>query len=145
VPNVSITADILVGYPGESEADFQATLDIIREVGYAGLFSFKYSVRPGTASSKLEDSIPEKEKLRRLDLVIKLGQKMAEKFSKSLVGTIQDVLVEGVSFKNEEKMRGRSGSGRIVEFEGSLDLIGSIVDVKIDSCTTWTLTGHTIL
>ncbi len=136
----SITSDILVGFPGESDDDFKKTVEAIAESGYSGFFSFKYSVRPGTKGAELEDNVPEKIKQRRLETIIQMGQDMAVDFSRRQKGRLLEVLVE--SMDKYGKYRGRSQNGRMVSFSGDSELIGSIVPVRIDSTTTWTLKGH---
>lgn len=143
VPDTAIATDIIVGFPSESESDFEATLDAIKRIGFSGIFAFHYSERPGTAAARMNDDVPRAVKLRRLREVIKLGQRKAEQFSRSLVGSVQDVLVERLSKKRDGYVMGSAPNGRIVEFLGDSSLIGKIVSVRVEHNTVWTLIGKT--
>ncbi len=139
--NISITSDILVGFPGESDTDFQQTVKAIEETVYSGFFSFQYSVRPGTKGSELDNNIPPEIMLKRLQHVIEMGQKAAVNYSQRQIGRTLHVLVEKVDKKDNTLIRGRAENGRVVVFKGAGELIGSIVPVRIEGATTWTLKG----
>ncbi len=144
VPDISISSDILVGFPNETHEDYLETLSVIEESGYSGLFSFKYSVRPGTRSAEMTDDVPEQVKLERLKDVIVLGQKIANEYSKKLLGSCQSVLIEEVRADNPLPYRGRTATGRIAEFysESGLTLsVGDLADVLIEEHSTWILKG----
>ncbi len=143
-PHSAISTDIIVGFPGESEQDFQATLNMMKAVNFSGVFAFRYSIRPGTAAEKLHHDVPEELKIQRLNQVIRLGIQLANNFSENLVGTIQDVLVERVSYKNPGKLRCTAPSGRTVLIDENSAEIGQIVPVKITAAKTWVLWGKII-
>lgn len=129
-PGIAITGDMIVGFPGESDGDFNETLSLMHEVGYADLFSFVYSPRPGTAASGMTEEIDRNEKLRRLELLQELQGSLSLKFYSGLLGTVQTVLVEGEG-KQPGQVSGRADSGRIVNFPGTPDLIGQLLGVRI--------------
>ncbi len=144
-PDAAITTDIICGFPGETEADHRATLNVMRRVGFAGTFAFRYSVRPGTAAAKLPDDVPEDVKIRRLNEVIALGIELAKDFSRRLLGTLQDVLVEGVAPKNPGMLRGTAPSGRTVLLSAACGAKrGEIIPVEITEAGTWVLWGSVV-
>ena len=130
-PEIGITTDLIVGFPGETEKDFQATLDMVSEVEYDEFFSFKYSDRPKTQASQYPDKLPEEEKARRLSILQEKQKSITLKKNRTLVGKTIAVLVEGESKKNPLHVSGRSGTNKVVNFEGPLGLQGKIVLVKI--------------
>jgi tRNA-2-methylthio-N6-dimethylallyladenosine synthase len=129
-PDLSITGDMIVGFPGESEDDFLRTLSLMEEVGYADLFSFVFSARPETEAAKYPDELARGEKQERLDRLQKLQGRLTLERGKSLVGTRQEVLVEGTS-KRGDQLFGRTSGNRIVNFVADPALTGSIVPVRI--------------
>jgi tRNA-2-methylthio-N6-dimethylallyladenosine synthase len=129
-PDLQITGDMIVGFPGESEGDFLQTLSLMEEVGYADLFSFVFSARPETEAAKYPDELTRAEKQDRLDRLQKLQGRLTLERGKSLVGTRQEVLVEGTS-KRGDQLFGRTGGNRIVNFVADPALTGSIVPVRI--------------
>jgi tRNA-2-methylthio-N6-dimethylallyladenosine synthase len=128
--DIQITGDMIVGFPGESDADFLETLSLMEEVGYADLFSFKYSVRPGTRAAELPDDVPADVKRERLDRLQQLQRRMTLERNRSFVGSTQSVLVEGVS-KRGDQLYGRTSGNRVVNFPGDAALIGSIENLAI--------------
>ena len=140
-PNIQITGDMIVGFPGESEADFLETLALMEEVSYADLFSFKYSVRPGTRAAECPDDVAADVKQERLDRLQGLQRKMTLERNKSFVGSIQKVLVEGVS-KRGDQLYGRTSGNRVVNFPGDPVLIGLIMDVVINKAFQNSLLGE---
>ncbi len=144
MPDIALTTDIITGFPGEADEDFQDTVTLYREVGYAGAFAFRYSPRPGTAASNMIDDVPEKLKIERLTAIIDMSQKFAEKFSKSLIGKNRKILVEGESAKNPGMVFGLDRAGRKVILPGKKDLRGQIVNVIIDRAEKWFLFGTKI-
>lgn len=130
-PDIALSSDIIVGFPGETRADFQATMSIVRQVEYAGIFSFKYSPRPYTAALKLEDDVPEEEKGERLAELQNAQRDIQLRLNKRLVGTVQEVLIESPSRKDAAVLSGRTTCNRIVNFEGPENLIGKFAAVKI--------------
>ena len=129
-PEIKITGDMIVGFPGETEAEFEETLSLMEAVNYFDLFSFVYSPRPGTKAADLEDDLAKEVKLARLDRLQKLQAVHSRIHNEAYVGSIQQVLVEGLA-KRHGQVSGRSDSGRIVNLAGSPALIGKLVKVKI--------------
>ena len=138
-PQVSLTSDFIVGFPGESTADFEATLRLARELEFDGSFSFLYSPRPGTPAAALQDETPQETKLKRLHRLQAQLDAQARRVSESMVGSVQRVLVEGPSAKNPAELAGRTGNNRIVNFRGS----GSgFQKLKITAALAHTLRGE---
>jgi len=130
-PDISITSDFIIGYPGESNECFEETLDLIDQIGFDDGYSFIYSKRPGTPASSEPDNISMSEKKKRLSLVQDLIRNNSEKYLSKLVGTSQEVLIEGTSKTDPMKLFGRTFTNKIVNLSCSTDLIGQIIDVKI--------------
>lgn len=129
-PGIQITGDMIVGFPGETEAEFEETLSLMGAVNYFDLFSFIYSPRPGTKAAELADDLPKQVKLERLDRLQKLQLQHSRAHNEAYVGTVQPVLVEGLA-KREGQVTGRADSGRIVNLPGGPELVGQVVDVTI--------------
>ncbi|MBX3185474.1 MAG: tRNA (N6-isopentenyl adenosine(37)-C2)-methylthiotransferase MiaB [Labilithrix sp.] len=130
-PGITLSTDIIVGFPGETDADFEATLDLVREVGFVSLFGFKYSPRPYTPALKLEDDVPEAVKSERLARLFEVAEAQTRAHLDRLVGTTQRVLVEGAS-KTAGRVSGRTEQNEIVHLDaGDLDLTGAVVEVAI--------------
>lgn len=142
VPNVTFTTDIIVGFPGETEEDFEDTLDVVKQVEFEQVFMFIYSVRKGTRAERMENHIPEEIKSERFYRLKTLADGIVEETMKKYVGTIQDVLVEGESKTNPDVLTGRTRTGKIVNFEGCKELIGKEVKLKILSQHVWYLKGE---
>ncbi len=142
VPEVTFTTDIIVGFPGETEEEFEDTLDVVRQVEFEQVFMFIYSVRRGTRAEKMENHIPEEIKSERFYRLKKLADGIVEETMKKYVGTVQNVLVEGESKTNSNVLTGRTRMGKIVNFEGNKDLIGKEVRLKILSQHVWYLKGE---
>ncbi|MBK7661800.1 MAG: tRNA (N6-isopentenyl adenosine(37)-C2)-methylthiotransferase MiaB [Betaproteobacteria bacterium] len=130
-PDISISTDFIVGFPGETEADFEQTMKLIEDVRFDGSFSFVYSSRPGTPAANLEDATPQAVKLARLSRLQARIQALAEGYSRAMVGTRQRVLVEGPSRKDAAELAARTDNNRIVNFPGPARLVGHFVDVEI--------------
>lgn len=144
-PEIAITSDIIVGFPGESEEDFKETLEMLEKIRFQEIFSFKYSDRPFTAALKFEDQIPEEIKEERLKRVHKIQAKISEEILKGYVGKEVEVLVEGVSERDLHKLKGRTSTNLVVNFNAPrLDLIGCLVMVKIEEVGKHTLRGRYI-
>jgi tRNA-2-methylthio-N6-dimethylallyladenosine synthase len=139
---MTLSTDIIVGFPGESEADFEATLDLVRDVGFVGLFGFKYSPRPFTPALKLPDDVPEEVKAERLARLFELAEVQTRAHLATLVGTRQRVLVEGAS-KAPGKVTGRTERNEIVHLDApeGRDLVGALVDVEITQAFKHSLHG----
>jgi tRNA-2-methylthio-N6-dimethylallyladenosine synthase len=141
-PGISISSDFIVGFPGETEADFEATLKLIEDVGFDASFSFVYSRRPGTPAAELPDATPHEVKLARLQRLQARIDAQAQAISRGLVGSRQRVLVEGPARKDAAELRGRTGSNRMVNFPGPARLIGRFVDVSITAALPHSLRGE---
>ncbi|WFA09728.1 tRNA (N6-isopentenyl adenosine(37)-C2)-methylthiotransferase MiaB [Tissierella sp. Yu-01] len=140
-PDIAITTDIIVGFPGETDEDFQDTLDLVKEVKYDSAFTFLYSIREGTKAATMEDQVPEKVKHERFQLLLDTLYPIGLEKNERLLRKNVQVLVEEVSKNNDNILNGRTTSGKLVHFPGSTDLIGKIVNVKIDAVKTFTMEG----
>ena len=141
-PDISISSDFIVGFPGETDSDFQATLDLIAEIGFDQSFSFIYSKRPGTPAASYPDEIQPEQKKQRLQLLQARINQQAQNISRSMTGSVQTVLVEGTSRKNPRELAGRTENNRVVNFPGAAELIGEMVDVKITRALPNSLRGE---
>jgi tRNA-2-methylthio-N6-dimethylallyladenosine synthase len=140
-PHISISSDFIVGFPGESEAEFSATLKLIDEVGFDSSFSFVYSPRPGTPAAALPDNTPLAAKLARLQRLQRSIDDHAQLIGRAMVGTRQRVLVDGMARKDQDELCGRTENNRVVNFRGPHDLIGAFVDVTITAALPHSLRG----
>lgn len=141
IPNATLTTDIIVGFPNETEEQFEETLSLMKEMEFDSAFSYIYSAREGTPAAKMEDNVPlevKKERLQRLNTVINDTSAMK---NKQLEGTIVEVLVEGESRKNPEILSGRTRTNKLVNFAGPKAIIGKMINVKITEAKTWSLNG----
>ncbi len=141
IPNLTISTDIIVGFPGETEDDFEDTMDVVRKVKFEQVYMFIYSRRTGTPGDKMENQVPDDVKHKRFDRLKALVENQIEKRNKEYVGTIQKILVEGRSKTNENTYTGRTDSNKVVIFEGEEKGIGKVVDVEITSEHMWYLKG----
>lgn len=144
VPDITLSTDIIVGFPGETNEDFEETLSIVKEVKYDSAFTFIYSIRKGTPAEKFEDQIEESEKHRRFDLLVSAVNEISEKKNKAYQDRVEKVLVDGVSKNDKSTLTGRTDGSKLVNFAGKKELIGSIVDVKITDAKTFSLFGEVI-
>jgi len=144
-PDISLASDFIVGFPGETEADFEATLKLIEDVGFDASFSFVYSPRPGTPAASLADDTPREVKMRRLYRLQELINKQAGDISTGMVGSVQRVLVEKPSKKNTNELMGRTENNRIVNFAAPAHLIGQFVDVTISQAMPHSLRGEVVM
>ena len=144
IPGVALTADIIVGFPGETEEDFQDTLDVVQRIQFENCFMFMYSIRRGTKAATMENQIDEDVKKDRLQRLIALQNSCSLEESKTYLGKTVRVLVEGESKKNKEVLSGRTSTNKVVLFKGDKDLEGKFVNVKINECKTWTLYGERV-
>lgn len=144
IPEVTFTTDIIVGFPGETEEDFLDTLDVVEKVRFEQVFMFIYSVRKGTKAETMPDHVPDEIKSERFGRLKALADRITEEENMKYIGTIQNVLVEGVSKTNSEVLTGRTKSYKVVNFSGSKDLIGKNIDVRIVSQHVWYLKGEII-
>jgi len=143
VPGVSITTDIMVGFPGETEEDFKETADLVERAYFDSAFAFIYSPRKKTAAARLKDNLSYAEKERRLSYLNEIQQRISIEINESMVNSVVEVLVEGPSKSNPEMQTGRTRTNKLVHFPGSEDLTGCLMPVKIDEAQTWSLIGKT--
>jgi tRNA-2-methylthio-N6-dimethylallyladenosine synthase len=144
-PDISLSSDFIIGFPGETDKEFEATMKLIHDVKFDQSFSFIYSKRPGTPAANIEDEIPmsvKKERLYRLQETI---NGFASEISQAMVGTIQNVLIEGVSKKDDKQLAGRTENNRVVNFDGNPRLIGQLADVEITQAVRNSLKGKLII
>ncbi len=141
IPNLSLSTDIIVGFPGETEEDFEDTLDVVNKVNYDQVFMFIYSRRVGTPADKMENQVEEEIKHERFEKLKNLVESQIEENNKKYINTVQEVLVEGKSKTNEKLLTARTDSNKVINFEGSEDLIGKVVKIKIVSEHMWYLKG----
>ena len=144
IPNLVLSTDIIVGFAGETEEDFEDTLDVVRQVKFEQVYMFIYSRRVGTPGDKMKNQIPEEIKHERFDKLKALVESQIQENNQKYVGTIQKVLVEGPSKNNKDMLTGRTDSNKVVVFEGKQDLIQKIIDLKIVSEHMWYLKGKII-
>ena len=143
-PNIQISSDFIVGFPGETNEDFEQTMNLIAQVNFDMSFSFIYSARPGTPAADYPDDVTEDEKKQRLYLLQQRINNQAAQFSRAMLGTEQRVLVEGPSKKDIMELTGRTETNRIVNFQGSPEMIGKFVDIKITDVFTNSLRGEVV-
>ncbi len=143
-PDISLSSDFIVGFPGETEADFERTLDLIREVGFDHSFSFVYSARPGTPAAELPDDVPLEVKKARLHRLQQLINDQAARISAAMLGTVQRILVEGPSRRDPDRLAGRTENNRIVNFTGPASLVGRFADVRITEALPHSLRGELV-
>jgi tRNA-i(6)A37 thiotransferase enzyme miaB len=143
-PNIQISSDFIVGFPGETNEDFEQTMNLIAQVNFDMSFSFIYSARPGTPAADYPDDVTEDEKKQRLYLLQQRINNQAAQFSRAMLGTEQRVLVEGPSKKDIMELTGRTETNRIVNFEGTPEMIGKFVDIKITDVFTNSLRGEVV-
>lgn len=140
-PQLSVSSDFIVGFPGETDADFAATIKLIEEVNFDESYSFIYSARPGTPAADFIDDTPHEVKLSRLHQLQEKIQQQADAISQGMIGTNQRVLVEGISKKNNGEYYGKTDNNRTVNFPGDVNLIGSFANIEITQALTHTLRG----
>lgn len=144
IPGIALTTDIIVGFPGETEEDFEETLDVIERVRYDSAYTFLYSKRTGTPAAKHPDQISEEVKKQRFDRLLEVQNRISKEINDKLLGKEFEVLVEGLSKNSKAAYTGRTRTNKIVNFKGSDELIGKLVKVRIDSVQTWSLFGTVI-
>jgi tRNA-2-methylthio-N6-dimethylallyladenosine synthase len=140
IPDLALTTDIIVGFPGETEADFAATLEVVEEVGFDGAFTFVYSPRAGTEAAAMNEQVPDDVKRERIERLVDVVQRLAAERNAARVGQVEEVLVEGASRTEPELLRGRTRRNTTVNFVGSAEP-GELVPVTIDAATSMTLRG----
>jgi tRNA-2-methylthio-N6-dimethylallyladenosine synthase len=143
-PDISMSSDFIIGFPGESDADFEATMQLIEDVGYDRSFSFIYSARPGTPAAELPDDVPHEVKRARLARLQARINEMTLEISQGMVGTVQKILVERTSTKDSSMYAGRTENNRVVNFSAEADIIGKFVNVRITEALPNSLRGEFI-
>lgn len=143
-PSIAITSDVIVGFPGEEDMDFKDTLDLIEKVQFDDLYSFKYSPRKGTRAAKLPNQIDETIKDERLSILQNIQKEITYKKNKALEGRIEEILVEGRSKKDNRDLTGRTRTNKVVNFEGDINLKGTLVSVRITNAYPHSLRGELI-
>ena len=141
IPNLTLSTDIIVGFPGETDEDFEETLDVVKKVGFEQVYMFIYSRRAGTPGDKMENQVPEDIKHVRFDKLKALVERQIDENNKRYVGTVQKILVEGKSKNNDNMLTGRTDSNKVVNFEGDENLIGNLIEIPIVSEHMWYLKG----
>ena len=142
IPDILFSTDIIVGFPGETEEDFENTLDVVRKMNYEQIFMFIYSRRVGTVADKMENQIPEEIKHERFERLKKLYDDNVSKNNEKFIGKVEKILVDGESKNNENMLTGRNDANKVIIFEGSKDLIGKMINVKITEEHKWYLKGE---
>ncbi len=144
VPHITMSTDIIVGFPGETEEDFEETLDLVRKVRYDSAFTFLYSIRKGTPAEKYENQVPEEVKHERFNRLVDLVNTISAEKNAQYKGTIQKVLVEGASARNSKTMAGRTDGFKLVNFMGCKEMIGKTIDIEITEGKTFSLEGKVV-
>ena len=140
-PDIALTTDIIVGFPGETEEDFAQTLEVLETVRFDSAFMFLYSRRTGTPAANREDQVTEDVAMKRFEKLLEVQNYICKEKNDPLLGTTQKVLVESHSKSDKSLFSGRTDSNKVVNFPGNKDLIGKIIDVKIEKVQTWSLEG----
>jgi tRNA-2-methylthio-N6-dimethylallyladenosine synthase len=143
-PSIAVTADVIVGFPGEEEKDFSETLDLLQKVRFDDLFSFKYSPRKGTRAAQFQDKVEEKVKQDRLSTLQEIQKEITLQKNQEREGRVEEVLVEGQSKQNHQDVTGRTRSNKIVNFRGDLNLVGKLVPVQINKAYPHSLRGEIV-
>ncbi len=143
-PDMTISSDFIIGFPGETEDDFEKTMKLVEDIQFDISFSFLYSRRPGTPAASLTDDTPYDVKLKRLQRLQRVLEDQGTAISKAMVGSTQRVLVEGVSRKHENELMGRTDNNRVINFPGAKRLIGTFVEMKVTEAMHYTLRGEVV-
>lgn len=144
IPGISLTSDIIVGFPGETEEDFQDTLDVVEKGRFDQIYSFLYSKRTGTPAAKSVDQVPEEVKKERFQRLMEVQNRISNEINHEYLDKEIEVLVEGESKTNDKIYTGRTRENKIVNFDGNSEMIGKLVRVKIDTVKTWSLEGKVL-
>ena len=145
IPNVAFSTDIIVGFPGETDEEFEDTLDVVRKVNFEQIFMFIYSPREGTIAAKREDQIPEEIKHIRFDKLKELYESKVDDNNEKYIGTEQKILIEGYSKNNDKMLTGRTDTNKVVIFEPKDNLkIGDVITVKITEAHKWFLKAEIV-
>ena len=144
VPEIAITTDIIVGFPGETEEDFDETLDLVKQVRFDSAFTFLYSIRKGTPAGKYTEQVSEAVKHERFNRLVELLNGISAEINQACEGQVFPVLAEGPSKTNSKTFSGRTESGKLVNFKGTPELVGQIIPVKITEGKTFSLLGDVL-
>jgi tRNA-2-methylthio-N6-dimethylallyladenosine synthase len=144
-PGICVASDFIVGFPGETNADFEETMKLVEDIGFDSSFSFMYSPRPGTPAAALPDQVPLQLKQERLARLQARLNELGAAVSASMVSSVQPVLVEGISKKNSAELAGRTSNNRVVNFAGPERLIGNLIDVRITRALSHSLRGEVLV
>ena len=144
MPDVSITTDIIVGFPGEDDDDLEETLDVVRKAGFDSAFTFQYSRRTGTPAAAMENQVSEEDMTRRFNKLLAVVQETAAERTKRMQGRVEPVLVEELNTHDNTMMTGRLGNNTVVHFPGDSSLIGQIVNVSLDECKGFYYIGRMV-
>jgi len=144
VPGIAVTTDIIVGFPGESDEDFEHTVDVLQKVRYDFAYTFLYSKRTGTPAAKMEQQVSDEVMKQRFDRLLEVQNAISKEINEKLIGQEVEVLVEGLSKNSIKKYTGRTRTNKIVNFIGSSEMIGRLVKVRIEKVQTWSLEGNII-
>ena len=142
IPDAVFSTDIIVGFPSETEEDFEDTIDVVKQVNFEQIFMFIYSRRVGTRADKMENQVPEDIKHKRFNKLKQVFEEKIEENNKKYIGTTQKILVEGYSKNNQDMLTGRTDTNKVIIFEGNENLIGKIINIKIVSEHKWYLKGE---
>ena len=142
MPDIVITSDVIVGFPGETDEDFEDTLRLVEKAQFDSMFTFIYSKRPGTPAAELFDATPREEKQVRFDRLIELQNEISEKKHARHIGQTMRVLVDGESHDERYPLKSRTNGGRLVHLLGGAELVGSFIDARITHCNSWSLFGE---
>ena len=142
IPDVVFSTDIIVGFPGETDEEFEDTLDVVKKVNYEQVYMFIYSRREGTVADRMENQIPEEIKHKRFDKLKDLYDSRVSENNEKYIGTTQKILVDGYSKNDKTTLTGRTDTNKVVNFEGKEELIGKMIDIKITEEHKWYLKGE---
>ena len=144
IPQASLTTDIIVGFPGETEENFEETLDLIRDIPYSQAFTFMYSKRSGTPAAQMTEQIPLDIKKHRLQRLLNVQNAQSLTWRQKMIGKTYEVLVEGPSKSNPDRLTGRTRGNELVVFPGDNQMVGTLVQVTIQDANSWTLFGECV-
>jgi len=144
MPDIVITSDVIVGYPGETEDEFEDTLRLVDAAQFEAMFTFIYSKRPGTSAAELPDTVTREEKQVRFERLMELQNEISERKHEEYIGKVKRVLVDGEARDEEYPLKARTNGGRLVHLKGESTLIGSFVEAKISHCNNWSLFGEVV-
>ena len=142
IPGVVLTSDVIVGFPGETTAEFEDTLSLIEQVRFDALFTFLYSPRPGTPAASRPDPLSKEEKSANFDRLVEVQNRISLEKHRAYIGTVQRCLVDALSEDPRNNLNARTPGGRLVHLSGGPALVGQFADVKITDCSTWALFGE---